>query len=155
MPNSNEEVQKYTGDVILQSREHAKKIITDVWFEDYKKYGYGRWAVIYKPDNRLIGFAGLKFLSEINETDIGYRILPEYWRKGIVSEAAVEIIKYGFEQLNLDKIIGIASSENVGSWKILEKIGLTFYQKSGYDGGKEQYNWYKLEKKDYFLRNNS
>lgn len=152
--NSNEEVQRYTGDTILESREHAKKIITDVWFEDYMRYGYGRWAVIYKPDNRLIGFAGLKFLPEFNETDIGYRILPDYWRRGIVSEASVEIIKYGFEKLNLERIIGIASVENIGSWKILEKIGLTFYQKSGYDGSHEQYNWYKLEKKDYFHRNN-
>ena len=35
--SSNHEVQKYTGDVILESKEQAKKIIKDVWFEDYKK----------------------------------------------------------------------------------------------------------------------
>ena len=81
--NSNPEVQRYTGDVILETKDQANKIIKDVWFEDYKKYGYGRWAVIYKEDGKLIGFAGLKYLPELDETDIGYRILPEYWGKGL------------------------------------------------------------------------
>lgn len=147
--NSNTEVHKYTGDEVLKSPERAREIITDVWFQDYKKYGYGRWAVVYKPEDKVIGFAGLKYLPEIGETDIGYRFLPEYWGKGIASEASTEIIKYGFEKLSLNRIIGIASSENIGSWKVLEKIGLTFYQESDYEGSKERYNWYKLEKEDY------
>ncbi len=147
--NSNPEVQKYTGDVILESYEQAKKTITDVWFEDYKKYGYGRWAVIYKPDNKLIGFAGLKYLPELDETDLGYRILPEYWGKGLMTEIGREILKYGFDNLGLNRIFGIAEPENIGSCKVLEKSGLVFYKVDEYIGDGESYNWYKIEKLNF------
>ena len=74
--NSNLEVQKYTGDELITSLERAREIITQISFKDYKTYGYGRLAVVHKADNKVIGFAGLKFLPEIGETDIGYRFLP-------------------------------------------------------------------------------
>lgn len=77
--SSNKEVLKYTGDVRLESLEQVKNIISNIWFSDYKNYGYGRLAVVYKPENKIIGFAGLKYLPELNKTDIGFRFLPEYW----------------------------------------------------------------------------
>ncbi|MCK5536437.1 MAG: GNAT family N-acetyltransferase [Bacteroidales bacterium] len=146
---SNIEVQRYTGDKIIESLSSAKELIKNVWFEDYKKYGYGRWAVIYKPENKIIGFAGLKYLPEINETDIGFRFLPKYWNKGIATEASLIIIKYGFEKLGLDKIIGIAMPENIGSCKVLERIGLKLHKIDDYDGDGKDYNWYKLDKENY------
>ena len=149
--NSNPEVQKYTGDELVASPERAKELIQSISLRDYELYGYGRWAVVHKADNnRVIGFAGLKYLPEIDETDIGFRLLPEYWGQGIASEASIEIIKYGFEVLKLDNIIGIAMPENEGSWRILEKIGMSFYKMDGYldEGG--NYKWYKIEKEEYF-----
>ena len=147
--NSNADVHKYTGDEITNTLEKAREIIEQVWLKDYDTFGYGRWAVVYKPDNKIIGFAGLKYLPEINETDIGYRFLPEYWGIGIASEVSKEIIKYGFEQLNLERIIGIAMPENIGSWKVLEKIGLTLYKTDAYDGDGKKHNWYKINRTTY------
>jgi len=143
---SNLEVQKYTGDKIIESKEEAKSLIKNVWYEDYKKYGYGRWATIYKPENKLIGFAGLKYLPELDETDIGFRFLPPYWGKGLATESSIEIIKYGFEKLNLNRIIGIAMPENIGSCKVLTKLGLEFYKVDEYDGDGGEYNWYQIER---------
>jgi len=143
---SNEEVQKYTGNKNLESHTKAKELIKNVFLQDYKKYGYGRWATIFKPDNKLIGFAGLKYLPEMDETDIGFRFLPEYWNKGIATEASLEIIKYGFEKLNVKRIIGIAMPDNIGSCKVLEKIGLKFYKVDEYEGDRGSYNWYKIER---------
>jgi len=149
---SDVEVQKYTGDTILTDLNQAKEIIKNVWFSDYKKYGYGRWAVVYKPENKVIGFAGLKYLPELNETDIGFRFLPKYWGRGIATEASNEIIKYGFEVLNLSRIIGIAMPENKASNKVLKKIGLNFYKFDMYEGESEnkKYNWYKIDRRKYF-----
>jgi len=141
---SNEYVNLYTGDTPVTSVEKAKKLITSVWFKDYKTYGYGRWAVIYKPENKIIGFAGLKYLPEFDKTDIGFRFLPAYWGKGIATEVSKEIITYGFNVLKLSSIYGIAMPENIGSCKVLEKIGFQFYKTDDYDGDGEIYNWYKL-----------
>ena len=144
--NSRVEVHKYTGYEIIKSIERAKEIISNIWLNDYKNYGYGRWAVIYKPENKIIGFAGLKYLPEINETDIGYRFLPEYWGKGIATEVSKKIINYGFDQLKLNRIIGITMPENIGSCKVLEKIGLTLYKVDQYDDDGKAYNWYEIFK---------
>lgn len=150
--SSNAEVQKYTGDTILNNLDQAKDIIVNVWFSDYKKYGYGRYAVVYKPEHKVIGFAGLKYLPELDETDIGFRFLPEYWGKGIATEVSRKIIKYGFEVLKLNRIIGIAMPENLASNKVLDKIGLDFYKFDMYVGEdeNEKYNWYQMDKDKYF-----
>jgi len=144
---SNKEVSKYTGEEAITEKSQALDIIKKTWFVDYAKYGYGRWAVIYKPDNKLIGFAGLKYLSDIDEVDIGYRFLPEYWGNGIATEASIEIMKYGFEVLNIERIIGIAMPENVASCKVLEKIGLKFYKTDNYSDEAPLLNWYEKEVK--------
>lgn len=143
---ANPEVHKYTGDELLTSLKRAKEIIETVVLKDYKNYGYGRWAVIFKPDNKLIGFAGLKYLPEIDETDIGFRFLPQYWGKGIATEASIEILKYAFENLGIDRIIGIAMPENAASCRVLEKVGLSLYKVAEYDGDGHNNNWYKVEK---------
>jgi len=142
---SNVEVQKYTGENILKSELDAKNIIKNRFSSDYQNYGYGRFAAIFKPENKIIGFAGLKYLPELEETDIGFRFLPKYWGRGLATEISIEIIKYGFEVLNLKRIIGIADPENIASCKVLEKSGLKFYKLSSYDNTDEKiYNWYKI-----------
>ena len=75
-------------------------------------------------------------------------MLPKYWGIGIVSEASKPIIDFGFNKLNLERIIGIAMKENIASWKVLEKIGLRFYKIDEYAGDEDgkKYNWYEINK---------
>ncbi len=147
--NSNKEVQKYTGDTLIQSEAAAKDLIANVSEADYRLYGYGRWAAVHKASNQVIGFAGLKYLPELAETDIGFRFLPEYWGKGIATEVSKEIIAYGFDHLKLKRIIGIAMPDNIGSCRVLEKIGLQFYKVEDYDGDGGVYRWYKISESQY------
>jgi len=153
--NSNPIVQKYTGDTIIHSVEEAKKLLINVVFEDYKKHGYGRLAVIYKPDNKLIGFTGIKYLPEAGgESDLGYRFLPEYWGKGIATESSKMSLKFGFEKLKLKKIIGFTEIENSASTNVLLKMGFKitktdFYPGEENEAGKEPVQWLELTKEDY------
>ncbi len=144
--SSNLEVLTYTGEKPLIKKSQALDIIKNIWFSDYEKYGFGRWAVINKLDNKLFGFAGLKYLPEIDEVDIGYRFLPEYWGQGLATEASIEILKYGFDELKLKRIIGIAMPENIASCKILEKIGLKYYKTDNFADTDNEFKWYRLEK---------
>jgi len=140
---SNEVVNRYTGDPLMESPAQARKVISDTWLVDYKTYGYGRWALIYKPEKKLIGFVGLKYLSDIQETDIGYRLLPDYWGKGIATEAAKEVLAYGQQTLGIKRIIGIAFPENIASCRVLEKIGLKWYKTADYPGENKTLHWYQ------------
>ena len=149
--NSNPIVQKYTGDKMIQSVEEAEELMTNVVFNDYKSYGYGRLAVIYKPDNKLIGFTGFKYLPELSGTDLGYRFLPDYWGKGIATESSIMSLKFGFEELGLKKIYAFAETENKASGAVLIKVGFTQTQIAPYPGEEDQeaVEWYLLNKDEY------
>lgn len=153
--NSDPIVQKYTGDKLITSVEEAKNLLINVVFKDYEKHGYGRLAVIYKPDNKLIGFTGFKYLPEADgKTDLGYRFIPEYWGKGIATESALMSLKYGFKDLGLKTIYAFTETENIGSVKIIQKLGFSLLKVAPYPGeedldDKEDVEWYSLTKEDY------
>jgi RimJ/RimL family protein N-acetyltransferase len=151
----NKEVAKYTGDKICENLAEAKKIITDVWYKDYEQFGYGRWAVIYKPDNKLIGFCGLKYLSEANITDLGYRFLPQYWHKGIATESSKMILDYSYKNFEIDTLFGFVMPENPASAKVLEKVGFSYLKTAPYPGEEDALLWYRLTKKDYLKTTNT
>ena len=119
-------VQKYTGDPCLTSVEETRTMLCERPIADYRKYGFGRWAVVLKATSKVIGMAGLKYLQEMNEVDVGYRMLPEYWGLGLATEASQASVKYGFETLKLSRIIGLVAPANIGSVRVLEKSGLMF-----------------------------
>ena len=122
--NLNPNVIKYTGNVAFKSIEEAKSFLEN--YNDYKANGYGIWAVINKESNEFIGWCGLKYGELENETDIGFRFFEEEWNKGYATESAAACLKYGFEVLKLNRIIGRAMKENTASIKVLEKIGLVY-----------------------------
>lgn len=122
--NLNPKVIKYTGNATFKSIEEAKLFLKN--YNDYKTNGYGRWGVINKESNEFIGWCGLKYGELENETDIGFRFFEEEWNKGYATESAAACLKYGFEVLKLNRIIGRAMKENTASIKVLEKIGLVY-----------------------------
>lgn len=118
------EVSKYTGDAgRVKSRDDAAAIIEDVWMADYAQYGYGRYALIHKADKKVIGFCGVKFEPKLNGTDLGYRLLPDYWGKGLAFEAGIAMMGYARKELGLTRILADAVDENVASHKILVRLG--------------------------------
>ena len=150
--NSNPLVQKYTGDVMITSVKQAKQMLKTVVFRDYEKYGFGRLAVIYKPDDKLIGFTGFKYLPEISNADLGYRFLPDYWGKGIATESSIMSLDYGFNTLKRDMFLGFAIGENKASTQVLKKVGFELTKIAPYPGEDDEgdVEWYELTKEDYF-----
>jgi ribosomal-protein-alanine N-acetyltransferase len=120
-------VIRYTGDpgAGLTSREHALEVMRSRPLADYRKYGYGRWACVLKASGAVIGFAGLKYLEELREVDIGYRLLPAYWGQGLATEAGRAVLDYGRACLGLKRIVGFVDPANVASVRVLEKLGMT------------------------------
>ena len=112
-----------------------KRIRKDV-LGDYKKYGYGRWAVVHKQDARFIGFCGLKYLPKENEVDLGYRFIKAYWGMGLASESGKAALDYGFNELGLKRIVASALTDNVASIRVMEKLGMTFEKNFEEDGEK-------------------
>jgi len=110
----------------LVSKDEIKRRIVENVLSDYKKYGFGRLAVELKGENKFIGFTGLKYLSDMDEVDLGYRFMKEYWGKGIATESARACVKLGFESLGLNKMIAMVLPENKGSIRVLEKLNFQY-----------------------------
>ncbi|MEL7531040.1 MAG: GNAT family N-acetyltransferase [Bacteroidota bacterium] len=144
--HANAEVQKYTGEPPLESMAEMEQAIR-TRVSDYKKYGYGRWASFLKNDGQFIGWAGLAYLPEFDEIDLGYRFLPQYWGMGFATEASQAILKYGFDKLELSRIIAIAMKENKASIRVMEKVGMEFDKYAPYEAGGEDVAWYWCDKK--------
>ncbi|QNL21471.1 GNAT family N-acetyltransferase [Hyphobacterium sp. CCMP332] len=150
--HSHPEVQKYTGEAPMDSIEAMEEAIK-TRSADYKKFGYGRWATFIKEGMHFIGWSGLAYLPEFDEIDLGYRFLPEYWGKGYATEASQAILQYGFNTLQLKRIIAIAMKENKASIRVMEKVGMKFEKYAPYEPGSEDVAWYASDKA-LFAKNN-
>lgn len=95
-------------------------------FEE-KKYCY--FAVDVLESDIFIGFIGLSdkdFESDFTPcVDIGWRLSENHWKKGYATEGALACLKYGFEQLRLEKIIATTPKVNIKSEEVMKKIGMT------------------------------
>ena len=123
--NRDPEIVKYVHEPTLKTVEQAEKIIVDIILPQYKN-NLGRWAIITKDNDEFIGWCGLKYRPELDEIDLGYRLMQKAWGKGFATEAAEETLEYGFNTLNLNLITGRAHVENLASIKVLEKIGMDY-----------------------------
>ncbi|MGI9516651.1 MAG: GNAT family N-acetyltransferase [Pirellulaceae bacterium] len=132
--NLEADVSRYTMDGGVVSREEIARRIRDHVLADYAKHGYGRLAVIHKHSSCFIGFSGLKYLEDEKEVDLGYRLLPDYWGKGLATESCQPLIPWGFQQLGLSRIIAEAHRDNVASIRVMEKLGFRFDSESVLDG---------------------
>ncbi|CAD7815709.1 hypothetical protein CHRY9390_03022 [Chryseobacterium aquaeductus] len=130
--NLNPKVIKYTGNSAFKNVSEAKAFLEN--YSDYQKNGYGRWAVIHKPNKEFLGWCGLKYDENLDETDIGFRFFEHFWNQGFATESAKACIDYGFKKLNLKTIVGRAMKENSASIKVLEKIGLQYVEDFDFDG---------------------
>jgi ribosomal-protein-alanine N-acetyltransferase len=100
----------------------------------WEEHGFGWWAVEPKSRAEIIGWNGLQYLPETEEIEIGYLLSKDYWGKGMATEGAKEGIRYGFEILGLERIVGIVHPENIASQGVLKKLGMTFSNKAEYYG---------------------
>lgn len=151
--DSDPEVHKYLGNKPVTDKAQIIEVINFVR-QQYLDHGIGRWAIIDKKTNDFIGWSGIKFVTDLtnnhkNYYDLGYRLIRRYWGQGIATETAIASLDYAFNILNAEEVYASANIENIGSNKILQKIGLNFIETFYYEDIK--CNWYKINKNDYEL----
>ena len=120
----NPQVMKYLeADCQPLPREQTELALVSI-INHWKKNGFGRWAVIFKENNKFIGLAGFRGHEDIAEL---FYVLDElYWGKGLATEIARDILKAGFERHDFPRIIAMTRPTNTASRKVLDKIGMRF-----------------------------
>jgi ribosomal-protein-alanine N-acetyltransferase len=85
------------------------------------------WAVIYEPDCKMVGTCGFtSFNCSSDSAEVGYVLNPDYWGKGIATEALSRVLEFGFEELGLHRIEAKFIEGNDRSRRVMEKVGMTF-----------------------------
>ncbi|MBE9214362.1 GNAT family N-acetyltransferase [Plectonema cf. radiosum LEGE 06105] len=105
-------------------RENVEKALHS-FVEHWQKRGYGIWAIV-DDSSQMVGYCGLRYLDELDEVEVLYGLAQAYWGRGIATQAAKASISYGFNIVNLDKVIAMALPENQASKRVIEKAGLNY-----------------------------
>jgi RimJ/RimL family protein N-acetyltransferase len=112
-----------------QSRDWVQQWLRGCLEDYYQKWGFGLWAVVHKPDRRVIGFCGLTRFDDIDgrpEIEIGYRLARAFWGRGLATEAARAARDYAFGVLVLPRLVSLIDPGNRASLRVAEKNGLRY-----------------------------
>ncbi|SCX78033.1 GNAT family N-acetyltransferase [Flavobacterium caeni] len=144
--DSDPDVVKYVGVQPLTHIDQTRELIAQIQ-RQYRENGIGRWGAFLKDTGEFIGWAGLKYIAELNgkkdNYDLGYRFLKPHWGKGYGTESVRAFIEFGFNEMKLERISAYADLENTASVKVLEKCGLQFVNTFMDEG--DLCGWYEID----------
>ncbi|MBT28505.1 MAG: hypothetical protein CMO01_02510 [Thalassobius sp.] len=122
----NYETMKYITGKALNEEECTKRF--DFVMEVNGRHNeFGYYAVIDKSTNTSIGLGKIVLMSK-ECAEIGYALLPEFWRKGYGSEITKSLINYALQFENLNELIGIINPLNEASKMLLMKYGFSYLE---------------------------
>lgn len=114
-----------------QTREESDQRL-QAHLDQWRRRGFGSWAVFHQQNGEFIGDCGFRENlhgsndSEMQEIALSYGLTPEYWGKGLTTEAARAVLDYGFSELGFDAVYAMSENDNRASLRILEKLGFIY-----------------------------
>ncbi len=125
------DVTRYLPGGNPRTREQTEKTLRFI-IGHWEQHGFGWWAVTDKASQKLIGWCGLKFIDTTNEVEVLYLFARPHWGQGYATEAATASLRYGFEELELERIMALAVPENTASRCVMEKLGMRYVKTAVY-----------------------
>jgi len=116
----------FIGDKGVRTIEDARQYILQGPMQSYDKLGFGLYLVSLKETLIPIGMCGLIRREALEDVDIGFAFLPDYRGQGYGFESALAVRDYGLNVLGLKRMLAITNPDNIGSIRVLEKLGLKF-----------------------------
>jgi ribosomal-protein-alanine N-acetyltransferase len=118
------EVTKYNGGMNYTRVDQAQALVASIR-DAYRDKRSVRWGITLKGgDDTVIGVCGFNYwIRADHRASIGYDLARAHWRQGYMTEAIRAILAFGFDAMALKRIEADASSPNIGSIRVLEKVG--------------------------------
>jgi [ribosomal protein S5]-alanine N-acetyltransferase len=124
---SDPEVTHHMTWEVSKTKEETLKNFITVVMERHKKGESVDWSIVHKDSKKVIGnCAFVGWSDQHSKAEIGFVLNKHYWGKGFASEVLKELIRFGFEVIQLNRIEGVCDPDNVGSEKVMQKVGMKF-----------------------------
>jgi RimJ/RimL family protein N-acetyltransferase len=117
-------VMRLIGDGSVSSREDCEAAIERTLERYAKDDGFGVWHATRQDDGGFVGWVSLKPCGDSDDIEVGYRLLQDAWGHGFATELARAMLRRGFEEVGLDRIIAVTHPDNFVSQRVLAKAGL-------------------------------
>jgi RimJ/RimL family protein N-acetyltransferase len=106
--------------------EHAREYIEAGPVDMYNRLGHGLYQVEQRHGGTRIGICGLLKRDELDDVELGFAFLPDFWGKGYALESASAVMAYARDELGLTRVIAVTTPENHASIRLLEKLDFRF-----------------------------
>lgn len=128
-----EPVRRFLWDGKVVPREQTREIVerSEALFAER---GFGLWGVRERGDPALAGFAGYWHFREPPALELLFGVAAERWGRGLATEAAGRVVRYGFEALELPRVEASTDAANAASQRVLEKLGMALSHRAVVDG---------------------
>ncbi len=130
---SSPEVRKYLWDDEVIARERTASLVEQS-LHLFAAHGYGLWGARLHDREELVGFGGFWYFHTPPKLELLYGIAPEHWNRGLATEIAQALVRYGFEELGFSEVWASTDAPNAASARVLEKAGLQFERRAVVDG---------------------
>ena len=104
--------------------------VAEAWIrsqpERFDRGEIANFAMTLTETSELIGAIGLVFHADQHMAELGYWVGVPYWGRGYCTEAAQELLHYGFKQRNLNRIFARHMTKNPASGRVMQKIGMKY-----------------------------
>ncbi|TMU83635.1 GNAT family N-acetyltransferase [Bacillus sp. BHET2] len=123
---SNPNVSKRVSWETHKSKEDTERFI-DAVLEGYSQNNKALWGMELKSTGKIIGTIDFVTINhKHNNAELGYVLSEDYWGNGLTTEATQKIVEVGFTELGLVRIQARCFVENIGSQRVMEKVGMSF-----------------------------
>ncbi len=126
--NSDPEVVRYLRDGTPRTREESAEQLAG-FMRHWEEHGFGLWAAVLPETAEVIGFVGLAvptFLPEVlPAVEAGWRLKRRHWGNGYATEGGGEALRFGFDDLGLDRIVSVRHRDNEASRRVMERLEMT------------------------------
>jgi RimJ/RimL family protein N-acetyltransferase len=138
--------KRYIGDKNVKSQDDARRYLREGPIGNYEQFGYGLFLVNLRDTETPAGICGLVKREEFEDPDIGFAFLKRYRENGYASESAKAVLEYGFETLELRRIIALADPDNEPSLRLLERLGFVYEREVRMPEDNHDINLFSIEK---------
>jgi ribosomal-protein-alanine N-acetyltransferase len=96
--------------------------------DQWNNYGHGQWIFFDKVTSEFVGRGGIRkvILTDQEEVELGYSLMPKFWRQGLATEIGKKAVSIAFKEFSYSSVVGYTLVANQKSERVLQRLGFSF-----------------------------